>query len=79
MMYDLNDNIRFLITSRTLGIYQGKLGNQSCIQVHAMESDILQYIQQSIKDSIKLQKAISRDPTLQLEITNYIVENAGGV
>lgn len=78
-LYDLKSNIRFLITSRTQGNFQGRLGDPCYIEVRATEEDILLYIKQSIKNSIKLEQAVGRDPTLESEITNYILNNARGM
>ena len=78
-LYDMNENIRLLITSRYLEGYYDRLGDQISIHVQATTSDIKKYIQQSIKDSIKLERALARDPTLEAEVVDYVVQNAGGM
>lgn len=78
-LHDMGGNTRLLITSRHLEGYNSRLGDQTSIYVQATAGDINKYIQQSIKDNIKLEKALARDPTLEAEITDYIVQNAGGM
>jgi len=78
-LHDMDENIYLLITSRHLEGYHGRLGDQISIYMQATAGDIKKYIQQSIKDSIKLEKAAARDSTLEADITDYVVQNAGGM
>ena len=49
------------------------------IEVRASDGDIRKCVQQAIKDSQKLQRAVARDSSLESEIADHLVKAAQGL